>query len=135
MDKKYIVIDLETTGQSSEQEDRIIEIGIVVIEKDEITTTFSTFVHPEKDIPSFITNLTSISNEDVKDAPLFKEIGEKLVTYFKDGYFVAHNVPFDLRFLNNELEQNNFKPLKNQTLDTVELRSEEHTSELQSRGH
>lgn len=121
MDKKYIVIDLETTGQSSEQEDRIIEIGIVVIEKDEITTTFSTFVHPEKDIPSFITNLTSISNEDVKDAPLFKEIGEKLLTYFKDGYFVAHNVPFDLRFLNNELEQNNFKPLKNQTLDTVEL--------------
>ncbi|MFD1849511.1 ATP-dependent DNA helicase DinG [Oceanobacillus bengalensis] len=119
--EKYVVIDLETTGHSPTKDDKIIEVGIVVIENNEITETKSTFFNPKQSIPPFITKLTGITDEDVKDAPLFHEEADKIIEIFKDSYLIAHNVPFDLGFLNSELELNGKGKLTNPVIDTVEL--------------
>ncbi|MFB4169193.1 ATP-dependent DNA helicase DinG [Virgibacillus sp. JSM 102003] len=121
MDKKYVVIDLETTGHSPAEHDKIIEVGIVVIQNNEITDEFSTFFNPNMPIPSFITNLTGITDYDVQEAPVFKDKAQKIINLFDNSYLIAHNVPFDLGFLNEELASNGFKQLNNPVIDTVEL--------------
>ncbi|MGY0691748.1 ATP-dependent DNA helicase DinG [Virgibacillus sp. FSP13] len=118
---KFVVIDLETTGHSPANKDKIIEVGIVTIENNEITNEFSTLLNPGKPIPPFIANLTGIADQDVIDAPTFSEKADEIVEMFQDSYLIAHNVPFDLGFLNEELAFNNKKKLTNPVVDTVEL--------------
>src|SRR5699024_4711751 len=76
---------------------------------------------PNKEIPSFISNLTGITSTDVKDAPHFYDKANDIVAILKDAYIVAHNVSFDLVLLNGELQELLYKPLNNPVLDTVEL--------------
>lgn len=121
MNEKYVVIDLETTGHSPVNPDRIIEVGIVVIENNQITKDFSTFLNPNRSIPPFISNLTGITDADVREAPVFQDKAEEITHLFADGYLIAHNVPFDLGFLNEELAASGFPKLHNPVLDTVEL--------------
>lgn len=80
---RYVVIDLETTGHSPTKDDRIIEVGIVILKKDKIVDQYSTLLNPHKKIPPFISNLTGISNEDVKDAPSFLKKQRKLLSYLR----------------------------------------------------
>ncbi|HLR40899.1 MAG TPA: ATP-dependent DNA helicase DinG [Virgibacillus sp.] len=119
--EKYVVIDLETTGHSPTTDDKIIEVGLVVVENDTITDEYSTLLNPNKPIPPFISNLTGICDQDVKDAPVFKEKAQEIVAMFDDSFLIAHNVPFDYGFLNAELANNGLQQLTNPVLDTVEL--------------
>ena len=80
---KFVLVALETTGHSPLKNDQIIEVGIVVIENNEITDTRTTLFNPKIPIPSFISNLTGISDRDVEDAPLFNEKADKIVDIFK----------------------------------------------------
>lgn len=121
MKDSYAVVDIETTGSSPKNGDRIIQIGIVRIEQGSIVSTYSTFVNPEKQIPTFIQQLTHISNEDVKDAPLFHEIVEEVYSQLEGAIFVAHNVNFDFPFLQGELKRVSRPLLKNKKIDTVEF--------------
>src|SRR5690625_2065280 len=116
---KFVVIDLETTGHSPS--DKIIEIGIVMIEKNKIVDEYTTLLYPNKPIPPFISKLTGITDEDVKDAPIFIDKAYEIINFFKNSYLVAHNVPFDLNFLNDELSDHELNILTNPVLDTVEL--------------
>lgn len=118
---KYAVVDLETTGHSPAKGDRIIQIAIVFIENDEITNTYTRFVHPQQPIPPFIQQLTSITDADVADAPAFEEIAEEVSELLSDSVFVAHNTDFDLSFLQNELKRCNMAGWNGKTVDTVEL--------------
>src|SRR5699024_2187215 len=106
---------------ASNKTDKIIEVGIVVIEEDEITEQYATFINPDREIPTFISNLTGIVNEDVIDAPYFEEVADTISNKFRDSYFIAHNVPFDLGFLNDELLAIHKDPIYSLQLDTVEL--------------
>ncbi|RKQ37640.1 ATP-dependent DNA helicase DinG [Oceanobacillus halophilus] len=121
MENRYVVIDLETTGHSPINDDKIIEAGLVVIENNQIVETKSTFFNPNKSIPPFISNLTGIYDKDVKYAPFFYEKADDIIEVFENSYLIAHNVPFDLGFLNAELEKNGRQPLNNPIIDTVEL--------------
>ncbi|SFA74215.1 ATP-dependent DNA helicase DinG [Lentibacillus halodurans] len=121
MNEKYVVIDLETTGHSPVNPDKIIEVGIIIIENNEISGEFSTYLNPDRPIPPFITNLTGISDQDVYEAPVFQDKAAEISALFDNSYLVAHNVPFDLGFLNGELAATGFSELHNPVLDTVEL--------------
>ncbi|MFG6118429.1 ATP-dependent DNA helicase DinG [Thalassobacillus sp. B23F22_16] len=118
---KFVVVDLETTGNTPAKNDRIIEVGVVIWEDGELMEEFSSLVYPEQDIPPFITNLTGITNEQVAHAPLFSEIAEEMYEKFSDAYIVAHNIQFDLGFLNKEFADCGLKALDNPVIDTVEL--------------
>src|SRR5690606_10254955 len=112
---------LETTGNSPTADDKIIDVGIVVIEDHHITEEYSTLLNPKKPIPPFISNLTGIYDDDVKNAPTFSDKAEQIASMFKEGYLIAHNVPFDLGFLNGELSKLEIPKLTNPVIDTVEL--------------
>ncbi|KGX85530.1 ATP-dependent DNA helicase DinG [Pontibacillus marinus] len=118
---KFVVVDLETTGHTPKKGDKIIEVGMVTIENGEIVHQFHSMVNPEQPIPSFISQLTGIEDQDVQDAPLFDEIVDEIVHLCQDAYFVAHHVQFDLGFLNHAIQETTGKSLDIPVLDTVEL--------------
>ncbi|WP_034438701.1 PolC-type DNA polymerase III [Clostridium ihumii] len=93
-----VVFDLETTGFSSEN-DSIIEIGAVKIRNGEVIESFNEFVNPERNIPYKITELTSITNEMVRNAETIKEILPKFMNFIGDSMVAAHNAPFDTSFI------------------------------------
>ncbi|MGI8468792.1 MAG: 3'-5' exonuclease [Pyrinomonadaceae bacterium] len=100
----FVVFDLETTGAKCPP-CRVTEIGAYRIERGEIVAEFQTLVNPETSIPSFITQLTGISNSMVRDAPRFAEIASDFLNFIGDAVLVAHNAPFDMRFLNHEISR------------------------------
>ncbi|MBT2639075.1 MULTISPECIES: ATP-dependent DNA helicase DinG [unclassified Bacillus (in: firmicutes)] len=121
MSQKFVVVDLETTGNSPKKGDRIIQFGAVIIEDGKITGRFSSLVNPLQEIPAFIEELTGISDSMVKDAPLFEEIAPQISDMLEDAYFVAHNVLFDLSFLQDELLSSGQEGFYGPVIDTVEM--------------
>lgn len=100
----YAIIDIETTGQASAT-GKITEIAIFIHNGFEITDSFTSLINPGCSIPGFITDLTGIDNEMVKNAPKFYEIARKIVELTQDKVFVAHNVSFDYRFIQSEYKR------------------------------
>ncbi len=121
MAQRYVVVDLETTGNSPKKGDRIIQFAAVVVEEGKITEEFSTFINPGIPIPHFIEELTGIHDEMVKDAPTFQEVADQISSLLQDACFVAHNVLFDLSFLQEELKNCGAEGFYGPTIDTVEL--------------
>lgn len=121
MGERFVVIDLETTGNAPKKGDRIIQIGMVVIEEGKITERFSSFINPKRDIPPFIQQLTQIDEQLISGAPSFSELALKIVETLKQSYFVAHNVAFDWPFLQEELNMAGISFPAPPMIDTVEL--------------
>lgn len=121
MNNRYVVLDLETTGHSPKHKDRIIQIGLVVIEEGSIVDRFSTYLNPEIPIPTFITSLTGIDQKMVSEAPKFDDVAPRLLKILDGACLVAHNIKFDLNFLNAELEKAGYFEWRGMSLDTVEL--------------
>jgi len=119
LDDEFVVFDIETTGLSSSN-DRIIEIGAVKIKNGNIIDSFSSYINPQRDIPANITELTGISNEDVKDAPTEEKVIRDFMAFAGDAVLVAHNANFDMGFLRSCLGRMN-KESENTVLDTLQL--------------
>lgn len=116
----YVVVDIETTGTNL-NEDRIIQIGCVFIQNDQIISRFAADVNPKRKISKQIQSLTGISNEQVAQAPYFEDIAFDLSKRLEGCVFVAHNIYFDYQFLNFELTRCGAPALTNAGVDTVEL--------------
>jgi len=101
LDDNYVVFDIETTGLSN-LTCKIIEIGAVRVENGEIVDRFSEFVNPEVPIPFRITELTSINDSMVEDAPTIEVILPKFRDFCKGASLVAHNADFDTGFIRME---------------------------------
>ncbi|MEC0280138.1 MULTISPECIES: ATP-dependent DNA helicase DinG [Bacillus] len=119
--QRFVVIDVETTGNSPKKGDKIIQIAAVVIENGQITERFSKYINPNKSIPVFIEQLTGITNQMVENQPPFKAVAEEVFHLLDGAYFVAHNIHFDLGFVKHELHKAGFQLPDCEVLDTVEL--------------
>ncbi len=97
-------VDIETTGGSYRYA-RVLEVGVVRVERGRVVGEFKQLVHPGSRIPSVITQLTGITDADVCDAPSFEEISRPLAELLDGAVFVAHNVHFDYNFLKMEFER------------------------------
>lgn len=115
----FIALDLETTWLDSKK-DKIIEIAIIKFDEKtwEIIDSFSSLINPQIEIPDFITNLTNISNENIKNSPILdKELKDKISVFIWDLPIVWHNILFDINFLLS----NNIDISKNIYIDTFWL--------------
>lgn len=117
----YTVVDVETTGGSPDAGHRVTEIAAVRVENGEIRDVFQTLINPERSIPPFITSLTSISWEMVKDAPKFRDVCEELLSRMEGTIFVAHNAAFDWRFVSAEVARATGRRIEGRRLCTVRL--------------
>lgn len=117
----YVVFDLETTGAKCPP-CRVTEIGAYRVQNGKITDEFHTLINPETPIPFFITQLTGISDKMVRHEPKFRDIADDFLNFIGDSVLVAHNVHFDLRFLNHEIGRihENYR-VANPYLCTVQL--------------
>ena len=120
---RVLVMDLETTGLDPER-DEILEIGIVRMDCGKITARYEQLLDPLTPIPDVITRLTGITNEECRDKPTLKEVFFDVVDFLKDGLIVAHNVRFDLEFLNRSwirLIHDDPPISEERVIDTLEL--------------
>jgi ATP-dependent DNA helicase DinG len=121
MNQRFVIIDIETTGNTPKKGDRIIQLAAVVVENEQVVEAFQSLVRPDKQIPEFIEELTGINDELVKNAPTFKDIAPTVWNLLHDSVFVAHNALFDLTFLNHEMEKVGYPSFNGNVIDTVEL--------------
>lgn len=113
----FCVIDLETTGGNQEN-DQIIEVGMVNIDNLTINDSKNYLVNPEKEIPEFIQKLTSIKQKDVADKPTIENLIDDIIDFIGDRIIVAHNTSFDVPFLNSVLKRLGKDPLTNKVICT-----------------
>lgn len=103
-DLDFVVVDVEATGAKTPP-NRLIELGAYRIRGGRIVDKFLSLVNPEIPIPRFVASLTGISNEMVKNAPVFAEVAPQWLDFVSDSVLVAHNAPFDTSFLNHEISR------------------------------
>jgi len=113
------VVDIETTGLSKSRH-KITEIAACQVKDGKIINEFQTLVNPECRIPSFITHLTGINNEMVKDSPTISNVIPKFLNFLGDQVLVAHNATFDYSFLSHNAMLIGHK-LENERLCTRKL--------------
>ncbi len=109
---KAVIFDTETTGlllPSSaplEKQPRIIELGIAVVIDGKLASEHNWLINPEMEISAEITKITGITNEDLVGKPLFRQLlGEIEEVFGGSDYGFAHNAPFDVGMLTNELKR------------------------------
>jgi DNA polymerase-3 subunit epsilon len=103
-DIHFVVIDVETTGMSASQ-GRMTEIACVVVRDGEVRHSFSSLMNPRQFIPSFIENLTGITNAMVVNAPEERDVLHEVhkLLQLPNAVFVAHNAAFDVSFVREGL--------------------------------
>ncbi len=100
----FAVIDLETTGFVPERGDRVVEIGVVLLDDaGQIQAEWSSLVNPKRDIGA--SHVHGIRAADVLDAPQFGDLADDLLRFVDSRTVVAHNAAFDMRFLHAEMRR------------------------------
>lgn len=95
-----VVFDTETTGLDPfSSGERVIEIALSRTDPSGEVSKFATVVNPGKRIPNEITAITGITEDEVRNAPLFADIAGEVAKFLSGAVVVAHNAPFDLGFL------------------------------------
>jgi len=124
---REIVLDTETTGLSPQTGDRLVEIGCVeLINHLPSGRHFHQYINPQRDMPEEAFRVHGLSAAFLNDKPLFADVVDDFLEFIGDGKLVIHNAPFDMGFLNHELERAKRAKLSNEVLDTVMLARKVH---------
>jgi DNA polymerase-3 subunit epsilon len=120
-DVTFCVVDLETTGGSVGDGDRITEIGAVKVRGGQVLGEFQTLVNPHTSIPAFIAVLTGITNRMVADAPPITSALPAFLEFAAGSVLVAHNARFDVGFLKHFAREQEIPWPDFDVLDTVKI--------------
>jgi DNA polymerase-3 subunit epsilon len=102
---RQIILDTETTGLEHAQGHRIIEIGCVEVKNRRKTERcYHQYLNPERDIEDGAFEVHGISNENLADKPVFRDIAQDFINFIRDSELIIHNAPFDVGFINAELQ-------------------------------
>jgi DNA polymerase-3 subunit epsilon len=128
---RQIILDTETTGISTAEDHRIIEIGCVEMVNRRLTgNTFHQYINPEREIDAGAIEVHGITNEFLADKPLFDEIAEDFLAFIDGAELVIHNAPFDVGFIDHELKKLDGEERRVNTLcgvlDTLKLARDKH---------
>lgn len=101
---REIVLDTETTGFEPEQGDRIVEIGAVELFNHVPTgKTYHQYINPERAMPQEAFEVHGLSDDFLRDKPVFADVAQAFIDFIGDARLVIHNAAFDMKFLNAEL--------------------------------
>lgn len=121
-DTEFVIIDVETTGLYPDHGDRVIEVAALKFRDLKVVGEFDSLINPQCLIPYEATSVNGISNDMVADAPLAVEVMPKLVDFLKGTTLIGHNVKFDIKFLNSEIDKCSLPNLqKHPAIDTVKM--------------
>lgn len=130
MSVRQIVLDTETTGLEPKQGHRIIEIGCLELVNRRLTgRQFHVYLNPEREVEEAAFKVHGISNEFLKDKPLFADIANDFLVFVEGAELIIHNAPFDTGFLQAEFDRLDCThQLKHycQILDTLVLAKQKH---------
>ena len=118
-----VILDTETTGLSTLENHRVVEIACVEL-NNQIPTDkiFHTYLNPQRSVSEEAYNIHGYSDEFLSNKKTFSEISETFLNFIKDKKIVIHNASFDLSFINYELKLINQKPVdKKNIIDTLEI--------------
>ena len=121
---REIVFDTETTGFDPLTGDRLVEIGAVeLINHVPTGRTYHQYINPDRDVPEEVVKVHGLTNEFLKDYPLFDKIAQDFIDFIgEDGILVAHNASFDVNFVNYQLEELGFETYSfDRVVDTLEI--------------
>nr|MBA3414538.1 GIY-YIG nuclease family protein [Chloroflexia bacterium] len=117
---EFVAIDVETTGLQPARQ-RVVEVAAVRFAGGREVERFESLVNPGRRLPKYIAGLTGITDEDLREAPPFGDVAERLMGVIGTTLLVGHNVGFDISFLDAELGRLNRPRLINERLDTMGL--------------
>jgi len=120
---REIVFDTETTGLDPATGDRIVEIGAVELFNHMPTgKTFHKYLNPERMMPPEAFAVHGLGDDFLRDKPLFKAVAQEFLDFIGDAVLIAHNAPFDMKFLNAELKAIAIAPLPaDRAIDTAAI--------------
>ena len=116
----YTVIDIETTGLDPKV-NKIIELAALKVRNNQVVDKFNSLINPQVEINSFITELTGISQDMVKDAPILDEIIQEYLDFIGEDIIVGHNVNFDINFIYDNSITLLKKAVENNYIDTLRI--------------
>lgn len=103
---REIVLDTETTGIDPKDGHRIIEIGALELVNHMPTgEQLHIYINPEREIDAGAVAVHGLTNDFLDDKPLFADIADQFLTFIGADPLVIHNAPFDMGFINAELEK------------------------------
>ena len=109
---RSVLFDTETTGLDPATGDRVIEVAALELINDLPTGQyFHALIDPERDVPEEVTRIHGFRSSDLEGKPKFADIAAGLVAFFGDARLIAHNAPFDFRFLEFEFARLGLPPL------------------------
>jgi len=118
-----VILDTETTGLSTTENHRIVEIGCIEL-KNQIATNniFHEYINPQRSVSEDAYKVHGYSEKFLSDKKTFPEIAEKFLNFIKDKKIIIHNASFDLSFINYELKLARLKKIdKENIIDTLEI--------------
>ncbi len=118
----FCVLDIESSGGPFGKE-AIIEIALYRYDGDEVVDQLISLVHPHREVQSFVTRMTGITEKMLARAPRFHEIAKRIVEISEGAILVGHNVEFDYRMLRQEFARLGY-PYERETLDTIDTARE-----------
>ena len=123
-----VILDTETTGLSTSENHRLVEIGCIEL-KDQIATNniFHEYLNPQRPVSEEALKVHGYTDKFLSDKKTFKEIAQKFLSFIKNKKIIIHNANFDLSFINYELKLANLEKLgKENIIDTLELAREKY---------
>ncbi len=115
----YIALDTETTGVCAAS-DRIIEIGMAKVVDGKVVDSYKTLINPQMNISDRITQITGITNADVSDKPVMKDIIGDIMEFMEDMPILGHNIIFDYKFIKKAAINNSYEFERN-GIDTLKM--------------
>ncbi|KTD06437.1 DNA polymerase III, epsilon chain [Legionella gratiana] len=133
---RQVVLDTETTGIGHEQGHRVIEIGCVELIDRKLTKNhFHVYLNPQRLVDEGAFRVHGISNEFLQDKPIFEEVAEEFWQFISGAELIIHNAPFDIGFLNSELQLINWNKRLDvycKIIDTLVLAREKYPGQRNS---
>ena len=124
-DNIKIILDTETTGLSPELGERMCEVACIKIDKNlKIIDTFQEYLNPQRRVSPKAFEIHGLSDDFLAEKPLFTAVVDNFLNFIGSSPLVIHNAPFDVKFLNSELNHANRPSLNNQVIDTLPIARE-----------